>query len=189
MSENINGAASPMEALLESYNERTEKGNPELTKEEIQSFAAAITSPEELSAGLRQLKEAIDFQKACMDNADSRAKAAGEDKKFWKARTAGILAIMEAALRRLNVPGLSLKADGIKLATSTRTGIEVDEEWLLGLSRPLADSLQAALPPYIKVKLELDKTALNAHLKNDSTLLTENPDKIHTKETRSTTLK
>ena len=96
---------------------------------------------------------------------------------------------MSALMQKLNIPNSGLKVDGIKLSTSTRTVLEVDEQWLVAQYEALAEGLQQQLPDYVKVSLSVDKNKLFAHVKEDSTMLVQNPDKIHTNTSSSTTIK
>ena len=96
---------------------------------------------------------------------------------------------VEAALKEIDYAFDVLGADGVKLATTTRTVIDIDEDWLIGLHQALADTLQQQLPDFIKVTLSIDKNKLSTYLKTDNTLLVNNPEHIHTRDSVSTTIK
>ena len=94
-----------------------------------------------------------------------------------------------ANINKLGFRNNTVKADGVKLAISSRTVLEVDEQWLLSQYDKFLDVMQAQLPGYIKVSLSVDKTELNAYIKKDNSLLINYPLQIHTKVTTSTTIK
>lgn len=174
--------------FLDIFEDKIED-NADLSVSEKDQATAIIDTREKLEEGLVELRQKNDDYKQKIDDCDRNIKMWQESKKLWQNRSAQLLDTLGRLLQRLHVPGLSMKAGGVKLATSTRTVIEADEEWLIGQYQALADSLQSTLPGYIKVKLTVDKTKLAAHLKDDNSLLLDHPDKIHTRTSSSTTIK
>ena len=177
-----------VENLIDSFDDRAEE-SAELTEETINNVAGLIVTAKELSDGLPLLLEKAAQMKENIAGCDKNIKTWQESKKMWSARTSSFLRVLEKAMERLNVPGATLKNGKIKLATSSRTSLEVDEDWLIGLYQPVMDSLTAGLPDFIKAELKVDKNKLSAYLKTDGTLLVDHPEHIHTKVTKSTSIK
>ena len=174
--------------LIDLFDDKIEN-NPECTQEDCQPIIGQVNSPDELKEGMKLLKERAQVYSEKITNCDANIKQWQDSKKMWVARNKAFIDTLEKLMLKLNVPKNVIKADGIKLAISTRTSLEVDENWLLAQYEKLAEALQLQLPDYVKVSLSIDKNKLFAHVKQDGTMLVNNPDKIHTKESRSTTIK
>ena len=174
--------------FIESFEEKIEE-NSELTDEQKEIIASLIPSKDDLKEGLPILLQKSEDMKGCIDNCDRNIKTWQESKKLWSARCKSYLEVLGKVIGKLGLTGNTIKADGIKLSTSTRTSLEVDEQWLLDQYMPMALALQGQLPAFVKVGLTIDKNKLAAYLKQDDSLLTNNPDKIHTKVSSSTTIK
>ena len=177
-----------IENLIESFEDKMEEGK-EYTPEQCEKVISSINTTQELQAGLPLLLEKAKAYKEQADACDRNIKMWQESKKMWQGRTKAFMDTLEKLISKLNIAGKSLKANGVKLATSSRTSLEVDEEWLLSQYQNFAEALQLQLPDYIKVSLSVDKNKLFAHVKSDNTMLVDNPDKIHTKSTTSTSIK
>ncbi len=178
---------SAAERFVDQFETTIEEGA--LTDEQKQSLSCAFPSAEDLGKGLPLLKQKAEDYKNQIGTCDRYIKMYQDSKKMWKARSEAFLGILQQVLVRLNIPGKSIKAEGVKLSTRTTSVIEVDEDWLISMHQALADTLQQQLPDFIKVSLSIDKTKLNNYLKTDNTLLVQNPDRIHTKDSASTTIK
>lgn len=176
------------EAFIELFDDMVEE-NPELTEEQKQKLTGTFPTQESLENALPTLLEKVKAFDGSTTLSDTQIKDWQKTKKMWAARKATLLDILGRVLKELHIPGQSLKADGIKLSTSTRAALVVDEDWLVQQYQLFADQLQANLPPYVKVSLSVDKTRLNAYLKTDNSLLLQNPDKVYTKTSTSTTIK
>lgn len=174
--------------LIESFDDKAEE-NAVLTDEQKRRLSEMVPTQDDLREGLPTLLQKADDLKNNVDNCDKNIKSWQESKKMWSARCKSFLETLGLVLERLNVPGSTMKADGVKLSTSKRSSIEVDEDWLVSRYEPMAAALQGQLPDYVKVSLTIDKNRLAAFLKTDDTMLVDNPDKIHTKTTLSTSIK
>lgn len=184
----MNEKNTRLEEFLEKFDDTMEKSNV-ITDAERDDLASIIPDRVTLEDGLPELLHKSDDMKSSIDDCDKKIKIWQESKKLWSARQKNLMDILELTMKKLGIPNQSIKANGIKLATNTRTTLEVDEEWLINLYESLSLTLQAKLPDYIKVSLSLDKTKLNAHLKTDQSMLVQFPEKIHTKSSTSTTIK
>lgn len=82
-------------------------------------------------------------------------------------------------------------ANGTKVTITTREILETDNDALLSLSTCLPEykALLAALPPYVKLSLAVDKTALKTYIKVNTDILLQHPEWVHTKENKSVSLK
>ena len=174
--------------FIEAFDDKIEE-NVELSDEQKNTIAAVILTKDDLKEGLPALLQKSEDLKGCIDNCDRNIKTWQESKRLWNARSKAFLDVLGRVIKKLGVSGNSIKAEGVKLSTSSRTSLEVDEQWLLDQYSPMADALQGQLPDFVKVSLSLDKNKLAAFLKQDDSLLTNNPDKIHTKVSTSTTIK
>ena len=176
-----------IETLIERFDDIIEE-NEQLSAEEQKRVISAVNSRKELEDGLSLILDKAKDYKEKVDNCDINIKNWQASKKMWAGRAKALMETIGALMKKLNLPD-TLKADGIKLATSTRTVLEVDEEWLIGQYAVLADELRKKLPDYVKVSLTIDKNKLFAHVKGDAKMLMENPEKIHTSVSSSTTIK
>ncbi|MBR1435016.1 MAG: hypothetical protein IJ584_07880 [Bacteroidales bacterium] len=176
------------QTFLDLFDDSVEKSN-ELTASEKETISATFPDQEQLSDSLPMLLEKVEGFNNNIETANTNIKKWQETKKMWQTRKDQLLEILGKAMERLHIPGKSLKADGIKLSSRSGSVVEFDEDWMLQQYQQLADELQSRLPTYVKVKLAIDKTKLNAHLAQDDSLLINHPDKIHTKPTSSTTIK
>lgn len=176
------------ETFLEMFDDRIED-SPELTDEQKEQLSSAFPSQERLEDALPMLLEKVNDFNSRIDFSDNQIKDWQKTKKMWDARKAALLEILGKALEILHVPGRTLKADGVKLSTSTRSSLYVDEDWLVQQYQQLADQLQAGLPDFVKVKLTIDKTKLGKHLQQDNSLQVDHPDRVHTKTSSSTSIK
>lgn len=174
--------------LIERFEEKMEQ-QVEYTSEVQEKVTSCVNTKEELQNGLKLLLEKAQSYKESAENCDRNIKLWQESKKMWQGRSKAFLDTLESLMNRLKISGHTIKANGVKLATSSRTSLEVDEDWLLSQYQTFVDALQLQLPEYIKVSLSVDKNKLYAHVKGDNTMLINNPDKIHTKVTTSTSIK
>ena len=177
-----------IDMLLDRFEENVEQVR-ELTDEQIQSITSPVQSREELEEGLPSVLERMGEYKRNIEQSAANKKQWDESKKVWEGRSKMLMTVMDSLMTRLKISKNTIKANGVKLATSVRTSLEVNEEWLLKQYEAVTDELQARLPDYIKVTLEVDKNKLFAHVKSNPKMLMDNPDEIHTKESRSTTIK
>ena len=177
------------QAFLDLFDDKIEESS-ELSAEDRKEIGAVFTTQENLEESLLALRERARAYKKNVDDSDARQKQWAETKKMWSSRLNQMLAILGETMERLHIPVKQLKgAGGTKLSSSSRTSYECDEEGLVQQFQQLADALQQQLPPYVKVKLTIDKTLLGAHLKQDNSLLINHPELVHTKSTTSITLK
>lgn len=174
--------------LIDRFDDKIEEGN-ELTDTEKRTIASEIPDKEKLQDGLPLLLKKATDMKTSIEDCDIKIKTWQESKKLWNGRHKAFMDVLETLVGSLNLPGATMKADGIKLSTSSRSSLEVDEDWILTQYEAMAKALQSQLPDYIKVSIALDKTKLSAFLKTDNTMLVQYPDKIHTKTTTSTTIR
>lgn len=176
------------EILIEKFDDSIEDTNT-LDEAKRNDLASIIPSVEALSAGLPALLQKANEITVSISDCDKNIKNWQESKKLWSARLKAFTEVLGTVLEKLKVPGESLKADGIKLRTSKRTCLDVDEEWLVGQYRSIVDAIQKQLPEYIVLSMSVDKTKLMAYVNKDDKMLIEHPDKIHTRVSRSTSIK
>lgn len=174
--------------LIDAFDDRVEE-NPVLDDKAVEDIASIIPSTEELAKCLPELLKKSNGIKKSIDDCDKNIKTWQESKKMWSSRSKSFMDILGKIISTLNITGNTLKSGGVKLSTSSRTALEVDEGWLIGQYDKMIDALQRALPVYMKVNVTIDKNKLAAYLKDDKSLLTNNPDKVHTKLTTSTSIK
>lgn len=172
--------------FLDAFEDAIEDNKP-YDDNERKAVAAEIQSREELRASLPALLEKAQDYNTRTQDCDKNIKMWQESKKLWQSRAKAFLETLGTILENLKID--SFKPDDIKLATSSRTSLEVDEEWLISQYAAAIQALQDQLPGYVKVSVSIDKNKLFAHVKGDSTMLISNPDKIHTKTSKSTTIK
>lgn len=142
-----------------------------------------IRSTQELTTCLPAIKEEHDIISKGISDCKTRIKTWQEAKKAWEERQSLLMKLVEESLTGLNLKNIT---DGkIKASMTTRTVLEVTAEEVLKPYKSLVDSLSTNLPPFIKVSLDIDKTALGAYLKSDDTLLLTMPESIHYKDSRS----
>lgn len=176
-----------IDTFLDTFEDRIE-GKNSLSEQERKELAALVGDRETLGNGLQLIyRKDKDFTDAAK-NADQQAKAWTETKRMWDQRHEELMKVLEQALADLKVAGQALKVDRIKLATRTRTCLEVDSAWLVQMFEQQAQAMQQQLPPYIKVSLTVDKNKLSAYLEQDNTLQLQHPEKIHTRPSYSTTI-
>lgn len=178
---------NPIENLIDKYEDKVQQ-TPVLTSEDIESLADIVKEPKTLVEGLPALREKCQDYKERIDKSDNEIKVWQQTKKMWESRNKQLVQILGKMLEKFNVTSVK-NVDGTKLGSSTRTVLEVDDEWLIQQYEALAQMLQNQLPEYIKVTLSVDKNKLAAYLKGDNSLLLKNPDKIHTRTSVSVTLK
>lgn len=177
-----------VENLIERLDDALEEST-ETAENKKESILSQVSNIDELRDGLELLKDKAEAYKAKIDNCDQNIKMWQGSKKMWQERSKKLLDILGELIERLNIPGKTLRSGGVKLTTSSRTSLEVDEEWLLSKYQMFADALQTQLPEYVKVSISLDKNKLFAYVKANDEMLVNNPDKIHTKVTTSTSIK
>ena len=174
--------------FIDAFDEKIEERS-QLTEEEKENFGKYFSTTEDLTEGLPAIKEKAASYKESIENCAKNIKMWQDSKKMWESRFDTFMNILGKMVKKLQVPGNAVKADGVKLAVSSRSSLEVDEDWLLAQFQRFADALQTQLPNYVVVKLSVDKNKLNAFLKTDDSMLLNNPDKIHTKVSTSTSIK
>ena len=177
-----------IEAFIERFDEIMEECQV-LTEEQTEKLTKGITTAQQLQNGLPLLLEKTQEYNEQIDSCDRNKKMWEESKKNWQIRQKNFLKSLEYLILKLNIQGRTLKNGSIKLSTSKRTSLKFDEVWLLNQYAKYVEALQLQLPDYIKVNLTVDKNKLFTHVKGDNKMLVDNPDKIHTKETTSTSLK
>lgn len=143
-----------------------------------------IKTSDELQTCLSDIKKEQEYINKNIENCDQKVKIWQQSKKEWKARMESLNEMLMETLSRLNVKTAS---DGtVKVTMTTKRGIEVvDPAILLKPYEAEIKALQAVLPPYVKVSVDIDKTKLASHLKNDESLLLTQPENIHYKDSRS----
>lgn len=176
------------QTLIDMFDDEMEKGAA-IAEPVRDQIAKAISDKERLAAGLPELLRKATDIKSSIDDCDRNIKTWQESKKLWNGRYKSFMDVLETVIRNLALPGNQIKANGVKLATSRRSSLEVDEDWLLGQYTALAAALQQQLPDYVKVSISLDKTRLAAAIKDDDSMLVNYPDKIHTRESTSTSIR
>lgn len=152
---------------------------------DIQSLdlSAVIPSSEELQKCLPVVKEENEAIKKGIADCDLRIKSWQESKKMWKQRQNALLELLEKALEQ---HGIKSSTNGdVKVSVSTRRTLEVVAEDILEPYLSVVDNIASSLPPFVKVSLDIDKTALAAYLKTDDTLLVTKPESIHYKDSTS----
>lgn len=184
----MNKDPKQIQTLIDNFDDIIEEKEI-LSPEDKTSVISVISTRKELEDGLGLILDKVRDYKEKIDSCDQNIKNWQSSKKMWAGRTKALMDTMSALMQKLNIPNSGLKVDGIKLSTSTRTVLEVDEQWLVAQYEALAEGLQQQLPDYVKVSLSVDKNKLFAHVKEDSTMLVQNPDKIHTNTSSSTTIK
>lgn len=180
--------SSVAQAFLDLFEDHIEN-TPELSKEDQEKIGSTLKTQPELEESLPTIKEKLDTYAEKISLSDKNIKQWQESKKLWTQRQNQLLSVLGLLMEKLHIPGKSLKAGGVKLSTSTKTSLEVDEDWIINQYQALADALQSKLPTYVTVKLSVDKTKLNTHLKTDNSILINNPERVHTKESRSISVK
>ena len=176
-----------IKTLIEDFEDKTENGAV-LSDADIEALASGITDKQTLTEGLTAISEKAKDFKDSIELCDKNIKEWQENKKNWDGRIKQFAKVMGSILNRLGLTSVK-SPDGTKIASSTRTVLEVDDEWLVSQYENLAEVLRKQLPEYVKVSLSVDKNKLSAYLKGDNTLLLNNPDKIHTKISTSVTIK
>lgn len=179
---------SVAQTFLDLFEDHVEN-SPELSNEDKEKIGSTLKTQPELEESLPTIKEKLDAYGDKIALSDKNIKQWQESKKFWTQRQNQLLSVLGLMMEKLHIPGKSLKAGGVKLSTTTKTSLEVDEEWIIKQYQALADALQNKLPTYVTVKLSVDKTKLNTYLKMDNSLLINNPERVHTKESRSISVK
>lgn len=177
------------EQLIDLFEEKIENGTENFTDEDRDNVASVISNKEELKEGLKLFKSKADTYKANTENCDIKIKEWQKNKKTWKERHEKFMTVLGKIMTNLNVPGSAIANAGVKLSVSSRTALEVDDEWLIGQYQAIIDSCKASLPEYLTVDVKVDKNKLAAFLKKDASLQTNNPEKVHTKISRSITIK
>lgn len=176
------------QTLIDKFDEFMEEKD-HLEADDKQKIMDVIKTREDLEDSLKELAKKNEDYKQNIDGCDKNIKIWQQSKKMWQIRQSTMLDILKEMMNKLAPGQKKLTKDGTKLSVSSRTSLEVNEEWLLQQYQMFADALQTQLPDYIKVSLSIDKTKLFSHVKEDESLLVQNPEMIHTKESFSTTLK
>lgn len=177
-----------VDSFINLFDDKMEE-NAQLTTEQKQELSQHIDTKESLEGGITLLLKKANNLKENVDNCDKNIKTWQESKKLWDTRSKTFLEVLGMVVQNLNIPGQSLKSDGVKLTVSKRTSLEVDEDWLLGRVQNMCDALQKQLPEYMKVTISIDKNKLKAFLDKDNSMLINYPEKIHSKVKASTTIK
>lgn len=177
-----------VENLLDGFEDLVET-KTELTVQDREELASQIKTPEDLTSGIVRLRDKANDYKSRAEECAKKIKEWQESKKGWEAKSKNLMDTLQLIMKRLAFPKDTLKADGVKLTVTTKTVLEVDEDWILGQYQALVEEMQHSLPEYIKVSLSVDKTKLFNHVKNDDTMLLSNPMEIHTKESLTTSIK
>lgn len=174
--------------LIESFDDKMEE-NTTIEQDEKDAILGNVNNIEELTSGIRLLRDKAATFDENIKNCDKNIKIWQSSKKMWSERAKSFMGLLEDLITKLNIPGKTVKADGVKLSTTKRTSLEVDEDWLIAQYQTFVDAIQTQLPEYMKVSLSIDKNKLYKHVTTDNTMLVQNPDKIHTKVTTSTSIK
>lgn len=104
-----------------------------------------------------------------------------ESRKVWTAKREALGAYLAHILDRLKSDRIEGKG-GAVLKRTWRTVLDTDDKGLIAIYGKEIDSLAKALPPYYTVKVSVDKRKLAQYLKGDSTLQTEHPELVSTRE-------
>lgn len=185
MEENKN---KTVKILIDSFEDIIEdKSN--LTPEDTDNIIAVVKTKEELQDGLTELRDKANLYKQKTEECANKIKAWQESKKMWESRSKSFLKVLESLIGKLGISDNTVKANGVKLSISSRTCLEVDEQWLLAKYQNELAAFQSRLPDYITASISVDKTKLFAHVKADKSMLIQNPVEIHTKTSTSTSIK
>ncbi len=160
-----------------------------LTKAYYDELAAYVEDKEALAELLPIFKKSYAEYEKKTEQCDKTCKDYTESKKMWKSRGEQLVDFLGHILEQFRLK--SYTANDTKVTITTREILETDNEALLAehMTTPEFKALESALPPYVKISLGIDKTALKSFVKTDSTLLTNHPEWVHTKESRSVNLK
>lgn len=160
-----------------------------LTQAYYDELSSYIEDTDALTELLPVLKKTYDEFKDKTEQCDKTAKDYADSKNMWKTRSEQIAAFLGHVLERFKLKSYS--ANGTKVTITTREILETDNDALLSLSTCLPEykALLAALPPYVKLSLAVDKTALKTYIKVNTDILLQHPEWVHTKENKSVSLK
>ena len=152
-------------------------------------LAAYINEKDDLAALLPELKASYEDYEKKTEQSDKNSTEYTESKKMWKLRSDQLVSFVGHLMEIFSLK--SYAANNTKVTVSVREILETDNDALVATQMALPEykALERALPSYIKLSLSVDKTALKSYVKNDSTLMINHPDWVHTKESKSVTLK
>lgn len=164
---------------LEEYYEALSDGNP--SKERL---ATLLSTPENLNECLSAIKSEQEKIETGISDCDHKIKSWQMAKKNWKSRQEVLMEALQDAMTSLNIKNAT---DGnVKVTMTTKRTIDiVNPDEILKQYMDAVDTLRASLPPYVKISVDIDKTQLNAFLKQDDSLLLTMPENIHYKDSRS----
>lgn len=177
---------SHLKEVMNTIEEQIKK-EEDLEDKEYDQMADLIPNTEDLSNCLPLMKEKQDYYKEQLSRCDDNIKEWQESKKAWKTYQDRLLTLVGKILTKMNLKSAS--HDKIKAAITTRKVLEIDNDSILSEFKPMLDLLKNQLPEYVKVTMDIDKTALANYLKTDNSLLINNPEKIHWKDNNSVNLR
>lgn len=172
------------EILLDQFDMSLEGGTSGENPIDTRSL---VRDEETFRSCLAPLKERSVLFKSNAKQCDEKIKTWQEAKRHWQECEAKLNELVADILTGLNLP--SLKEGDAKASIKTSKTLVVDEELLIGAYLQKISELQAFLPPYIKVKVSVDKTLLGSHVKSDPTLLIDHPEMAHWAESRTASIK
>lgn len=182
MQETTNNTAADI--LLDQFDLSLEKDQEEITQ---LNPSAIVKDEDTFRSCLAPLKERSTLYKSNVKSCDEKIKSWQEAKKHWQECEAKLNDLLATLLTDLNLP--SLKEGNAKATLKTSKTLVVDEELMISQFTQKINELQAALPPYIKLKMTVDKTMLGSHVKTDPTLLIDHPEMAHWSESKSASIK
>lgn len=177
------------EELFTHIDEIFANENDGFTKERYPELSQLINSNDELAEILPEFRDRCKAYDEKTAQCDRLVKEYTESKQMWKGRRDQLMGFLAHMLNRLKFKSIS--ANGVKATLSTREILETDNDALLEkhIACQEYQALANVLPPYVKISLSIDKTALKGFIKVDDTLLIEHPEWVHTKESQSVSLK
>lgn len=184
-------AESIANSIIEQFEEATSGKGMTLTTEKADEMVDKIGDIENFKACLPVFRDkALDYKNA-IDLYDEQTKRSQDEKKIWKTRLDTFLnEFLGRALQHYGGGEKSLKGDdGVKISSTTRDNLVVDDEKLIALWQPIISSIQASLPPYVKVTASIDKKALTEFCKTEEDLFATRPDIVSTVSKTSTNIK
>jgi len=155
--------------IIDSLNSAVGSGT--LGDVDCEALAAGITDTQTLKESLASFKTLHDDMLTRIGRLNELIKARTDDRKVWEEFDSVIHRILACAMQRLSLTSVT-SDEGARAVLSSRAVIEADDEALLSGLENTAEfkSLEAALPPYIRIKLSVDKTALKSAIKTDAAM-------------------
>lgn len=175
--------------LVDRINDIFTENETGLTNSHYDELSSMIESKEDLAELLPLLKKQYGDYENKIEQCDKVSKDYTESKKMWKSRGDQLVLFIGHIMDLFKLK--SYAANNTKVTVSVREILETDNDALLAQFNGLPEykALELALPVYAKINLSIDKTALKMFIKNDSKLMIDHPEWVHTKESKSVSLK